>query len=52
MRDFYQLTLSVGPFAMPTEKLKPGVIDLQDDQVTATLDTMMTTLMDNIQYRQ
>ena len=52
MRDFYQLTLSVGPFAMPTEKLKPGIIDLQDDQVTATLDKMMTTLMDNIQYRQ
>lgn len=51
MRDFYQLSLSAGPFTMPTEQLKPGSIDLQNDQVTITLDNLMKTLMDNLKYK-
>lgn len=52
MHDFYQLNLSAGPFAMPTEQLKLGVIDLQNDKITALLDNMMKTIMDNLKYKE
>ena len=52
MHDFYQLSLSAGPFNMPTEQLKVGIIDLQNDQVTLSLDNLMKTLLDNIKYKK
>lgn len=51
MHDFYQLSLSAGPFVMPTEQLKLGIIELENDQVTLTLDTLMKTLLDNLKYK-
>lgn len=51
MHDFYQLSLSAGPFTMPTEYLKVGVIDLQNDEMTALLDNMMKMILDNLKYR-
>lgn len=51
MHDFYQFSLSAGPFAMPTEQLKPGSIDLQNDQVMIALDNLMKILMDNLKYK-
>ena len=51
MHDFYQLSLSGGPFNMSTEQLKPGVIDLQNDQITILLDNLMKTIMDNLKYK-
>ena len=51
MHDFYQLSLSAGPFVMPTEQLKLGVIDLEKDQVTLALDGLMKTLLDNLKYK-
>lgn len=51
MHDFYQMTLSAGPFIMPTEILKVGVIDIENDAVTANLDRMMKTILDNLKYR-
>lgn len=51
MHDFYQLSLSVGPFTMPTEQLKIGIIDLEQDQITISLDNLMKTIMDNLKYK-
>ena len=51
MHDFYQFSLSAGPFTMPTEQLKIGTIDLQSDQVTMSLNNLMTTLLDNLKYK-
>ena len=50
MHDFYQFSLSVGPFPMPTEHLKIGIIDLENDQVTKTIDGAMKNLLDNLKY--
>lgn len=52
MHDFYQFSLGTGPFTIPTEQLKTGVIDLQNDQVTILLDNLMKTLLDNLKYRK
>lgn len=52
MHDFYQLSLSAGPFPMPTDYLKPGIIDLQNDQVSMALDNLMKLLMDNLKYKE
>lgn len=51
MHDFYQFSLGAGPFTMPTEQLKIGIIDLQNDQVTISLDNLMKTLLDNLKYK-
>ena len=51
MHDFYQMSLSVGPFTMPTEQLKIGTIDLQNDQVTSSLDYLMKNILDNLKYK-
>ena len=51
MKDFYQLSLAAGPFVMPVETLKPGIIDLQNDNVTISLVNSMQGLMDNLKYR-
>lgn len=51
MHDFYQLSLGVGPFTIPTEQLKTGVIDLENDQVTISLNNLMKTLLDNLKYK-
>ena len=52
MRDFYQLSLSAGPFAFPTEQLKAGTLDLVNDQTTILLNNLMQVLMDNLKYKQ
>lgn len=51
MHDFYQLSLGAGPFTMPTEQLKTGVIDLESDQVTMSINNLMKTLLDNLKYK-
>ncbi len=51
MHDFYQLSLSTGPFIIPTEILKIGTIDLQNDEITKSLDNMMKVLLDNLKYK-
>lgn len=51
MHDFYQMSLSVGPFTMPTEQLKIGTIDLQNDQITISLDNLMKNILDNLKYK-
>ena len=50
MHDFYQMTLSIGPFTLPTGELKVGVIDLKNDKVTVALDNLMINLLDNLKY--
>lgn len=52
MHDFYQLSLSVGPFKYPTEDLKTGMIDLTNDSVTRSLDALMKQLMDSLKYKK
>lgn len=51
MHDFYQLTLGAGPFTMPTEQLKTGIIDLKQDRITSLLDKLMQTLLNNLKYK-
>lgn len=51
LHDFYALTVSAGVFPMPTEQLKPGTIDLQNDKITISLDNLMKMLMDNLKYK-
>ncbi len=51
MHDFYQLSLGAGPFTMPTEQLKIGIIDLKQDQITISLDNLMQTILDNLKYK-
>jgi hypothetical protein len=50
--DFYQLSLAAGPFTMPAEMIKTGVVDLDNDKVTQTLVNMLNTLMQNIKYKE
>lgn len=51
MHDFYQFSLSVGPYDMSTETLKPGVFDLENDKITLTLSNYMKELLDNLKYK-
>ncbi len=51
MHDFYQFSLGAGPFTMPTELLKVGMVDLQSDQVTIALDKLMMLLLNNLKYK-
>ena len=51
LHDFYQFSLGAGPFTMPTEQLKVGTIDLENDQLTATLDNLTNFILDNLKYR-
>ena len=43
--------LSVG-IAMPVEILKLGTIDLENDELTKILNTMMNILLDNLKYKE
>lgn len=49
--DFYQITISAGPFSMPTQMLKLGIVDLTNDQITQILDNMMNNVLNNFKYR-
>lgn len=49
--DFYQITVSAGPFPMPTQMLKLGTVDLANDKITQILDTMMNNVLSNFKYR-
>ena len=51
LHDFYQLTLGAGPFNMPTELLKPGIIDLENDQITISLNNAMNLILNNLKYK-
>ena len=51
MHDFYQVSISAGPFMMPTEQLKLGIIDTKNDKITVTLDNMMKVVLDNLKYK-
>lgn len=51
MMDFYQLSMSAGPFSYPTNQIKLGVIDLENDQITITLDNMMKSVLDGLKYK-
>ena len=51
MNDFYQFSLSTGPFKKENNQIKIGEIDLKNDQVTITLDKLMDLLMDNLKYK-
>lgn len=48
--DFYQLSLSVGPFSYPTTMLKPGIVD-PDDAVTKQVITGLETIMSAIKHK-
>ncbi len=47
MQDFYQLSLSAGPFSAPAAQSD----DSQNDQVPTVLNKLMKMLMDNLKYK-
>lgn len=49
--DFYQVSLSVGPFLMPSEIVKIGEVDLENDRLTASLNNMFNVILENLKYR-
>lgn len=49
--DFYQFQIGAY-FDYPLEQFKIGVIDLDNDEVAKTLDTMMNNLLDNLKYKE
>ena len=49
--DFYQLSLSAGPFIMPTQIIKIGEVDLENDRLTASLNNMFNVILENLKYR-
>ena len=51
MHDFYQLSLSTNAISYPTEILKVGCIDLENDQITKMLDNLMNILINNLKYK-
>ena len=51
MHDFYELSLSAGPFEIPTKELKPRIINLENDHITRILNNMIKTVMNNLKYK-
>lgn len=49
--DFYQLTISSPALQMPTETLKLGIVDLDTDEITRSLNDLLTIAMDNLKYK-
>lgn len=49
--DFYQLSLSAGPFIMPTQIIKISEVDLENDRLTASLNDMFNVILENLKYR-
>ena len=49
--DLYQISLGVGPFQMPTETLKPGVVDLENDRITSILAEMFEIVLRDFRYK-
>lgn len=49
--DFYQLSLSVGPFMMPCQIIKIGEVDLENDKLTANTLNMLNVILENLKYR-
>ena len=49
--DFYQLTISAPALTMPTEVLKLGVVDLETDEITQSINNLLTMAMDNLKYK-
>ena len=51
MHDFYQFSLSIGPFPFPNDEFVLGKIDLENDLVTKQLTELMKLLLDNLSYK-
>lgn len=49
--QFYQLSLNSMPFNMPTEHLKVGKVDLENDKITSIMLDTLYAIMDGIEYR-
>lgn len=49
-KDFYQVTMSVGAYPYPTEKLKIGEVDLENDPITKNVLDLFEKLLSNIKY--
>ncbi|MBQ8424749.1 MAG: hypothetical protein IJX17_01855 [Clostridia bacterium] len=50
-KDFYQVVMSVGPFDYPTETLKVGEMDLDEDPITKNVMVLFEELLKNIKYK-
>lgn len=52
MKDFYQFSLSGGPYDYSTTTIRVGEIDLVDDEITKKLGHQMDLLLNNLKYQK
>lgn len=49
--DFYQASVSVAPLPYPTQVLKVGEFDVQNDVITRLILNMLEAMLENITYK-
>ena len=52
MKDFYQLTLCNEPISVSSNKMLVGAIDLEKDQYTKGMETIMMKLLECLKYHE
>ena len=52
MSDFYQFSLSTGPYDFDNSKIKTGVIDLENNPITKELEKKMMNLLSCLKYQK
>lgn len=50
--DFYQLSLGTGPFTWPTQMLKIGKVDIENDEVTKNLVRILDSILSGVNYKK
>ncbi len=48
---FYQLSLGAGPFTWPTQILKTGLVDIENDEITKNLVNILDNILSDVNYK-
>lgn len=49
---FYQLSLGTGPFTWSTQILKTGLVDIENDNVTKNLMSILDSILSGVSYKK
>lgn len=52
MEDYYQFSLSTGPYEFDHSNIAVGEVDFEHDEITTKLDVKMDILLQNIRYHE
>ena len=52
MEDYYQFSLSTGPYEFDHSNIVVGEVDFEHDEITTKLDVKMDILLQNIRYHE